>query len=193
MFGDNHGVVEGWWKGEIKKQTMYSGKSTTSQLLTVALLSHTTSPAKKIQQMNPLTESMPPYLPYYLPYPFQKEFNNSLSTMIANLFPENMISQLEVPSQNHSQNQSEITCALTPKQITPTAQTSSGSKLKSPSNRPRFHSPCTTSHTDSLHIKAFNIQPRPNSNPIPSLPSLPCPRSPTLMETPHPHKPKLSH
>ena len=60
VFGDNKGVVEGWWKKKGRSRnrqtkTLYSGESTTSLLLANALILCATSQAKTIRQM-PLPE-----------------------------------------------------------------------------------------------------------------------------------------
>ena len=126
-------------KGEVetKKQTLSSGEYTTSQLLTNALLSHVTCPAKKTQRTVPHEAYTPPHPCYYQPFTSPKVSNSSSSTSTANLFPVSVISKLsEIPS-SQSQNPIGARPTITQKMTSAMSTIRNGSEVKKPSNRMR--------------------------------------------------------
>ena len=190
VFGDNWGVVEGWWKGR-SQNTETNRIFKTSQLLTSVLLSQVMSPAKRIQLMDHQEAYTPQHPCYYQPSKSLKIYNPLSSTMIANLFPLSIISQHMEMLPNASQSQKGTTLITTQTMNSTSLTTPSGFKLRKPSSwlRPNEihvqNSPIVMQTQPATRPAAYSPQLTPN-------PSIMCPHC-LAWECLHLWRPPTSH
>ena len=170
-------------EAETEQLIMYSGESTTSQLLKNAFLLHATSPAKRTQPMDLHRAYMLLHPCYYQPFKSLRVSNDSSSTMIANLFPVSVILQLtetlQKPSQSPNKSNNSIKTQITNHS---TSTNLIGSKSRSPSNWMRPNKICSQNPPTIPQNEACCIQPAFNPHPFNPVSSLPCTRLTLFME-----------